>query len=143
MNKKELYDKALQIAIKAHEGQKDKSGRNYVMHPIRVSERCKTIDAKIVALLHDTIEDTDVTEDYLKTEGFPQEIIDAIKLVTRKEDETYQQFIERAANNAISREVKISDLEDNMDIRRLTEISDKSVERLRKYLAAWHYLQKQ
>ena len=143
MNKDELFDKALQIAIRAHERQKDKSGHDYIMHPIRVSERCKNIDAKIVALLHDTIEDTDVTPDYLIAEGFPEEVIDIILLVTRKENETYQQFIERAAKNPVSREVKIADLEDNMDIRRLSYISDESAERLRKYLKAWHYLQKQ
>ena len=143
MNKDELFDKALQIAIRAHERQKDKSGHDHIMHPIRVSERCKNIDAKIVALLHDTIEDTDVTPDYLIAEGFPEEVIDIILLVTRKEDETYQQFIERAAKNPVSREVKIADLEDNMDIRRLSYISDESAERLRKYLKAWHYLQKQ
>jgi (p)ppGpp synthase/HD superfamily hydrolase len=136
----ELYDCALRIAIRAHEGQKDKSRREYVMHPIRVAERCKDPRAKIVALLHDTIEDTDVTADYLRCEGFPEEIINAVLSVTKQEGEDYEHFVHRAAKNVIGREVKIADLEDNMDIRRLIEIKDEDVARLRKYLRAWQYL---
>lgn len=136
----ELYDHALRIAIRAHEGQQDKSGREYMMHPIRVAERCKDTRAKIVALLHDTIEDTDVTIDYLRKEGFPEEIIDAVLSVTKQEDENYEDFVRRSAKNAIGKEVKIADLEDNMDIRRLKEIKEEDVARLRKYLSAWQYL---
>lgn len=139
-NYNELYDHALRIAIRAHEGQQDKSGREYVMHPIRVAERCKDTRAKIVALLHDTIEDTDVTIEYLRKEGFPEEIIDAVLSVTKQEGENYEDFVRRAAKNAIGKEVKIADLEDNMDIRRLIEIKEEDVARLRKYLSAWQYL---
>lgn len=142
MNHTELYDLALQIAIRAHEGQKDKSGRDYIMHPIRVAERCTSPKAKIVALLHDTIEDTDVTTDYLREQGFPEEIIEGVLSVTNREGETYEDFVSRAAQNPIGREVKLADLEDNMDIRRLKELTDKDVERLRKYLRAWQYLNK-
>ena len=141
MNYDELFDRAMQIAIRAHMGQKDKAGRDYVMHPIRVAERCKDPRAKIVALLHDTIEDTPVTAEYLRGEGFPNEIILGVLSVTKRDDEEeYGDFVARAAENAIGREVKIADLEDNMDIRRLKEINDKDVERLRKYLRAWQYL---
>lgn len=140
MNWNELYDIALQIAIRVHKGQTDKSGRDYVMHPIRVSERCKEPRAKIVALLHDTIEDTDVTPEYLQSQGFPEEIIEGILSVTRKEGESYEAFVRRAAENTIGKEVKKADLEDNMDIRRLAEITDDDVKRLRKYLMAWQYL---
>ena len=143
MNYDELFDRAMQIAIRAHMGQKDKAGRDYVMHPIRVAERCKDPRAKIVALLHDTIEDTPVTAEYLRGEGFPEEIILGVLSVTKHdEEEEYDDFVARAAENAIGREVKIADLEDNMDIRRLKEINDKDVERLRKYLRAWQYLTK-
>ena len=140
MNDNELYDLALKIAIQAHRGQKDKAGREYVMHPIRVAERCKDPRAKIVALLHDTIEDTEVTAEFLLGEGFPEEIVNGILSVTKREGETYDDFVSRAATNAIGREVKIADLEDNMDIRRLREITDKDAERLRKYLRAWQFL---
>ena len=138
----ELYDLALRIAIRAHEGQKDKSEREYVMHPIRVAERCKNPRAKIVALLHDTIEDTDVTAEYLRSEVFPEEIIGAVLSVTKQEGESYEDFVCRAAENPIGKEVKIADLEDNMDIRRLKEITDEDFARLRKYLRSWQYLMK-
>ncbi len=140
MNWHELYDLALQIATKAHEGQKDKSGYEYIMHPIRVAERCKDTRAKIVALLHDTIEDTFVTTDYLRKQGFPDEIIEGVLSVTKREGESYDEFVRRAAENPLGKEVKKADLEDNMDIRRLKELTDEDVGRLRKYLRAWQFL---
>ncbi len=143
-NWNELYDLALRMAIRAHEGQRDKSGREYVMHPIRVAERCKDPKAKIVALLHDTIEDTDVTAEYLRSQGFPEEIIEGVLSVTKQEgeegEENYEDFVLRAAKNPLGKEVKLADLEDNMDIRRLKNITDDDVTRLRKYLRAWHLL---
>ena len=142
MNYNKLYDKALRIAIHAHKGQVDKAGREYVMHPIRVAERCKDPRAKIVALLHDTIEDTGVTEEYLRREGFPDEIISGVLSVTKRDKEEYDDFVRRAAENTIGRVVKIADLEDNMDIRRLPEMTDYDVARLRKYLRAWQFLTK-
>lgn len=144
MTLNKLYDLALRIAIRAHEGQKDKSGREYVTHPIRVAERCKDPRAKIVALLHDTIEDTVVTAEFLRSQGFPEEIIEGVLSVTKQEgeegEENYEDFVLRAAKNPLGKEVKMADLEDNMDIRRLKNITDKDVTRLRKYLRAWHLL---
>ncbi len=140
MDYNELYDKALQIAIRAHKGQKDKAGHDYILHPIRVSERCDDPRAKIVALLHDTIEDTNVTADYLREEGFTEEIVEAVLAVTRREGEEYNDYVRRAAQNELGRMVKRADLEDNMDIRRLPELTDRDVERLRKYLRAWQYI---
>ena len=140
MNYNELYDKALLIAKRAHAGQKDKAGQDYILHPIRVAERCDDPLAKIVALLHDTIEDSNVTADYLRKEGFREEIVEAVLAVTRREGEDYDDYVRRAAQNELSRMVKRADLEDNMDIRRLPELTNHDVERLRKYLRAWQYL---
>ena len=140
MNYNELYDKALQIAMRAHEGQKDKAGQDYVMHPIRVAERCDDPRAKVVALLHDTIEDSDITADYLREEGFTEEIVEAVLAVTRREGENYDDYVRRAAQNELGKMVKRADLEDNMDIRRLPELTDRDVERLQKYLRAWRGL---
>ena len=140
MNYNELYAKALRIAKRAHAGQKDKAGQDYITHPIRVAERCDDPRAKIVALLHDTIEDSNVTADYLRKEGFREEIVEAVLAVTRREGEDYDDYVRRAAQNELSRMVKRADLEDNMDIRRLPELTDRDVERLRKYLRAWRYL---
>jgi (p)ppGpp synthase/HD superfamily hydrolase len=93
-----------------------------------------------VALLHDTIEDTNVTADYLREEGFTEEIVEAVLAVTRREGEEYDDYVRHAAQNELGRMVKRADLEDNMDIRRLPELTDRDVERLRKYLRAWQYI---
>lgn len=135
-----LLEKALQIATKAHKGQVDKAGAAYIFHPIRVANRCNTDEERIVALLHDTIEDTHTTPEYLLSEGFPRNVVDAILSVTRNEDESYEDFIKRARLNPIGRQVKLHDLEDNMDVTRLNELTEKDIYRLNKYLKAYRYL---
>lgn len=135
-----LLEKAERIARMAHAEQKDKAGQDYISHPLRVSAKCTSPKAKIVALLHDTIEDTWVTPDFLKEQGFDNEIVEAVLSVTRHKDESYAQFVTRAAANNIGKEVKIADLEDNMDVRRLNDITEKDFARLCKYLHAWRYL---
>ena len=139
-NTSTLLEKALQIATDAHLYQVDKAGAPYIFHPIRVSNRCSTDDEKIVALLHDTIEDTEVTAEYLLMEGFPRNIVDAILSVTRNEDENYEDFIKRSRLNPIGRQVKLHDLEDNMDITRLNQLTEKDLYRLNKYIKAYKYL---
>ena len=133
-------EKAERIARKAHAGQTDKAGEDYISHPLRVSARCTSPKAKIVALLHDTVEDTYVTPEYLKEQGFDNEVVEGVLSVTRNEGESYAQFVERAAENPIGKEVKIADLEDNMDVRRLGDLAEKDMARLHKYLHAWRYL---
>jgi (p)ppGpp synthase/HD superfamily hydrolase len=140
MSQHKLLEKALTIALKAHAGQVDKSGAVYVFHPIRVAERCATEKEKIVALLHDTIEDISVTPEFLSEQGFPRTIIEAVLGVTRQKNESYEDFVRRACLNPISRQVKIHDLEDNMDIRRLGEVTEKDLPRLNKYLRAYEFL---
>lgn len=135
-----LLEKALLIATKAHAGQTDKAGVPYVFHPIRVSCKCVTNEEKIVALLHDTIEDTHITTDFLLSEGFPCKIIDAILSVTRNKNESYSDFIKRCRKNTIGKQVKIHDLEDNMDISRLPQVTEKDLARLNKYIEAYKYL---
>lgn len=135
-----LYEKALSIASSKHHGQMDKGGQPYLGHLVRVSNACTSDKAKIVALLHDSIEDTDVTPEYLRTEGFPEDVVKSILAVTRKTDEEYEDFMQRVAKNRLGREVKIRDLEDNMDVRRLEELTDSNIERLKKYFKAWRYL---
>lgn len=135
-----LLEKALQIATDAHIYQVDKAGKSYIFHPIRVANRCNNDNERIVALLHDTIEDMEVTAEYLLIEGFPRNIVDAILSVTRNKDESYEDFIKRSRLNPIGRQVKIHDLEDNMDITRLSELTEKDLVRLNKYLKAYRYL---
>lgn len=134
-------ERAIQIATEAHKGQFDKAGREYIGHPIRVMEMGKTEDEKIVGVLHDVIEDTDWTFERLEAEGFSQEVINALRCVTKtSENENYDDFIDRVKKNPLAASVKINDLTDNMDIRRLPYLSDKDVKRLKKYLKAYKRL---
>lgn len=139
----ELREKAMQIAIKVHRGQLDKGGNDYINHPIRVSENCNSGDEKVVALLHDTIEDGDITADYLLMQGFPHDIVDAVLSVSRKRGEDYFDFIQRCKANPIGRRVKIVDLKDNMDITRLKELTEKDINRLKKYHKAYNILKRE
>lgn len=129
-----LLERALQIAVHAHAGQKDKSGEAYIFHPIRVMARCTSRDAQIVALLHDTVEDTDLTIDQLRAEGFPENILQTLQLVTHDDGVPYDAYIDALLHDPVAVEVKIADLEDNSDIRRLHEIGPNEVQRLQKYL---------
>jgi (p)ppGpp synthase/HD superfamily hydrolase len=139
-NIEELYHLALSIATVAHKGQKDKAGADYISHPMRVARRCSTKEQRIVALLHDVIEDTDIDESYLLDKGFPAYIVDALSAVTRNDGESYEDFIMRSKQNPISRVVKLHDLEDNLDVRRLERITEKDSERINKYLKAYRFL---
>lgn len=136
-----LLAKAIEIALKAHDGQTDKAGMPYIGHVMRVMQAGRTIDEKIVGVLHDIVEDTHWTFDMLLAEGFPPHIVDALRCVTKiSDDEPYEQFIERVKTNPLAVAVKINDLTDNMDIRRLSDLTDKDVQRLRKYLQAYREL---
>lgn len=137
-----MFEKALHIARKAHNGQTDKAGKPYILHPIRVAQRCNTDTERIVALLHDVIEDTEITPNNLYSAGFSKTIVDAVLSVTRREYESYFKFIERCSLNPIGRIVKIHDLEDNMDITRLDSLTESDLKRLNKYLKAYRYLTK-
>ncbi len=133
--------RAIEIATEAHKGQFDKSGKDYIGHPLRVMEMGKTEEEKIVGVLHDVVEDTDWTFERLAGEGFSEEIIGALRCVTKtSENENYDDFIERVKKNPLAVGVKINDLTDNMDIRRLPYLSDKDVKRLKKYLKAYKKL---
>ena len=135
-----ILDKAALICVTKHQGQRDKAGAAYFQHPMRIAMSCEKDEEKIVALLHDTIEDTDVTPEWLKQQGFSDEIVEAILSVTRNPGEDYQEFVARAKKNPIGRIVKIHDLEDNLNVLRLSEISPEMAERLTKYLKALEYL---
>ena len=138
-----LLAKATTLALKAHEGQFDKSGMPYAGHIMCVMAAGRTIDEKIVGVLHDVVEDTDWTFDALLNEGFPVHIVDALRCVTKVSDcEPYDEFIERVKSNPLAVAVKINDLTDNMDVRRYKELSEWDVKRLRKYLKAYQELTK-
>ena len=135
-----LLDKAAQLCVNKHAGQRDKMGCAYFQHPMRVAMRCSTNEQKIVALLHDIIEDTDITALDLLKKGFPLFIVKAILSVTKQPDENYDEFVERASYNSIGRVVKLHDLEDNLDVLRLNELDERMIQRYNMYLKARRYL---
>ena len=139
----DLLSKATTIAIEAHKGQVDKTGMPYLGHIMRVMNAGKSIDEKICGVLHDLVEDTDWTFKKLEEQGFPKQIIDALKCVTKLfDDEPYDEFIQRVKSNPLAIAVKINDLTDNMDIRRLNDLSESDFKRLQKYLSAYKELTK-
>jgi len=135
MTKEELLNKAMLIAIEAHKEQVDKNGQPYIGHIFRVMNMGKTMDEKICGVLHDIVEDTCWTFEMLKAEGFPQHIIDALKCLTKlSEDEPYENFISRILTNDLAVRVKINDLSDNLDVKRYNELTERELNRLKKYL---------
>lgn len=135
-----MLEKAIQIALNAHYGQTDKAGKSYIFHLLRVMNKGNTEVEKICGILHDLIEDTEWTFDELKKEGFSDEILQVLDCLTKRENENYDDFIQRVAQNSTAIRVKINDLENNMDITRLSQITEKDLERLNKYLKAYYYL---
>ena len=111
-------EEAIGIAVQAHRGQKDRAGAPYILHPLRMMFRVQTDAERMAAVLHDVVEDTDWTLDALRERGFPDEVVDAVDHLTRREGESYDEFVTRAAAHPVARRVKLADLEDNMDVRR-------------------------
>jgi (p)ppGpp synthase/HD superfamily hydrolase len=134
---------AIALAAEAHRGQVDKSGQPYILHPLRVMLRCRTDAQRIAAVLHDVVEDTGRTPDDLRDLGYPAEILAALDCLTKRDGESYEAFVERAAADPIARVVKLADIEDNLDLRRLPGVSDRDVDRLGRYVRAWRRLQQE
>ena len=133
--------RAIEIATKAHTGQVDKAGKDYIEHPLRVMAMGTTESEKIVGVLHDVLEDTPITIEFLSKEGFSQKILDALLCVTKISDnEDYDHFITRILTNPLAIKVKINDLIDNMDLTRLNKVTDKDLKRLQKYQRAYNRL---
>ncbi|NLB21035.1 MAG: hypothetical protein GX829_09525 [Clostridium sp.] len=138
-----FFERALTLATIKHAGQVDKGGRPYIMHVIRVMQGVEDDDEKIIALLHDLIEDTDFTLDDLKEYEFLDEIIDGVSLLTRDPEAGYMKYIENLSNNKKARNVKLSDLKDNQDHTRLKNpMTEEGQIRLEKYRAAEAYIRK-
>jgi (p)ppGpp synthase/HD superfamily hydrolase len=133
-------DRAILIAAQAHLGQRDKSGAPYILHPLRIMMRMESEAAMIAAALHDVVEDSDWTIEQLRGEGFSEEVLEALDCLTRRDGETYDEFVARAQANSIARQVKIADLEDNMNVKRLGEMTSKDLARIEKYHRAWRAL---
>ena len=136
----ELTNKAIKIAFEAHAGQLDRSGLPYVLHPIHVAEQMKDEDTCVVALLHDVIEDTDMTLEDLRTYGFTEAQLEGVRLMTRLEDEDYFDYVRNLKDNPIARAVKIEDLKHNSDKARISVMTDDDQKRLERYKKALEIL---
>ncbi|OJU66882.1 MAG: guanosine-3',5'-bis(diphosphate) 3'-pyrophosphohydrolase [Acinetobacter sp. 39-4] len=126
-------EQAISLAAKQHEGQVDKANAPYILHPLRVMLNVPTIEHKIVAVLHDILEDTETTIEDLYQFGFQEHIIDAIVALTKKQGETRLEAALRARQNPIARVVKLADINDNMDLSRIQSPPVKDFERLKEY----------
>lgn len=126
-------DKAIEVACKVHAGQIDKAGRPYILHPLRLMLKLQCEIEMMVAVLHDVVEDSDVSLDDLKAYGFAEQIIEAVDCLSRRQNESYESFIVRVSENQLARKVKIEDIKDNMDLTRLETVCEKDLLRVEKY----------
>ncbi len=138
----QLTKKALQLAYRAHHGQTDKSGLPYIHHPIHLAEQMTEEYAAVCALLHDVVEDTEYTFEDLEKEGFPAEVIEALRLLTHDDAEDYLDYVRRIRTNPIASAVKKADLMHNSDLSRLETVTERDRMRLDKYSKALDILKK-
>ena len=137
-----MLGKAIALAAKVHEEQTDKGGKPYILHPIRMMMRLRTDDEELmaIAILHDVVEDSDVTLEDLYMMGFSVRIIAGVDALTKREGESYDDFIHRCAANPDSKLVKREDIKDNSDVTRLKGLTEKDFRRMEKYCKAYEYL---
>lgn len=133
-----LLEKAIRIALEAHQGQVDKAGQLYVLHPLRCMMAVRTDVQRIAAVLHDVVEDTEWTLEALAAEGFPPDVVDIVDRLSRRDDESYNASIARVIESKDAIAVKLADLEDNLDVTRLSEVTDEDRSRLSMYVRTWH-----
>jgi (p)ppGpp synthase/HD superfamily hydrolase len=133
-------EKAIELAAREHAGETDKGGSPYIFHPLRLMFAVKTPFEKMAAVLHDVVEDTSVTLDDLRDEGFHPDVISAIEALTKRTGESRMEAAARAAANPIAIVVKLADVTDNMDLSRISEPTDRDFARLKEYFAVKKYL---
>jgi (p)ppGpp synthase/HD superfamily hydrolase len=135
-----LEELAFEIAKEAHAGQTDKAGRDYILHPQQVAAMVTTDEEKAVALLHDILEDTDVTAGDLLAKGLPIAVVEAVKVLTKKDNQNYAAYLAGVKKNGLATAVKLADLKHNSDLSRLEKITRKDRDRAEKYRKAIEYL---
>lgn len=132
----ELTKKAMKIAFEAHKNQVDKNGMPYIYHPVHLAEQMTDENTICVALLHDVVEDTDITLEDLEKEGFPEKIIAALRLMTHDKSVPYMDYVKAISTNPIAKAVKLADLKHNSDLTRLDVVDEKAIKRVEKYKQA-------
>ena len=139
-SKQPMLELALSIATKAHRGQFDKAGIDYIEHPIFVASQVDSEEEKAVALLHDVIEDSSVTAEELLNAGLPETVVTAVQILSKKKGQDYQTYLKTVKSNPLARAVKLADLKHNSDLLRLETITGKDLGGLEKYKKAIDYL---
>ena len=135
-----LLEKCIQFALEVHAGQRDRYGRPYILHPLYLMSQMDTEVEMMAAVLHDVIEDSDMTLDDLRQLGLPEEVVQAVSLLTHDESDSYDDYVRKLKPNRIARKIKLADLLHNMDIRRMDRVTEKDAARLDKYRRAWERL---
>ena len=138
--KQSQSEKAYEIAKRAHLGQVDKAGEDYIKHPEKVASFVETDEEKAVAYLHDVIEDTELTLEDLHEYEFSKEVIEAVDIITKKKGEDYRSYLNSVKKNKLAKAVKLADLRHNSDLTRLTKVTEKDIERKEKYQKAIDFL---
>ena len=128
-----MLEKAIEIAVEAHRGQIDKAGKEYILHPMRVMLRGRNDTEMIIGILHDVVEDTPVTLDMLRLEGFSEEILAALDCITKHNEESYSAFIDRVLTNPLATQIRLYDMEDNLKRDRIPYPTPKDEARFQKY----------
>jgi (p)ppGpp synthase/HD superfamily hydrolase len=138
-----LTKKALMLCFNSHKDQVDKTGLPYVFHPFHLAEQMDDEISTVCALLHDVVEDTDTTFDELSEMGFPNEVIDVLKLLTHAPEVEYMEYVEKISENPTATKVKIADLMHNSDLSRMDTVDEWAIKRTEKYKNALKLLQKE
>ncbi len=136
-----MLEKAIQIAVQAHAGQKDRADQPYILHPLRIMFALSTETEQICGVLHDVVEDTGYTFERLRSEGFSEEVIEALEQLTKRKREPYDDYISRVLTNPLAIKVKAADLNDNMHLSRLNKITPKDIKNMQKYERALERIQ--
>ena len=136
-----LLERAIEIALESHHGQTDRYGSPYILHPLLVMMHMDNDNEMMAAVLHDVLEDSNLTLEFLRDQGFPAEVLEAVRLLTHDaETFSYSEYVRRLKLNPIAAKVKLADLKHNMDIRRMDHVEEKDAIRLEKYRRAWETL---
>lgn len=136
-----LTKKALSLCFEAHKNQVDKSGLPYVFHPFHLAESMTDELSTVCALLHDVAEDTEYSFSDIRNTGFPEEVLEVLRLLTHEDGVEYEDYVKNLSKNPVARKVKLEDLKHNSDLTRLDTVTEKDLERARKYKNAIEFLE--
>ena len=137
-----LLETAIRLAAKVHKGQTDRFGKPYILHVMRVMMKGHDFDEQVLGALHDVLERSELTLDEIEKKGFSPRVVKALEVITRRAEETYEQYIDRVVENTLAIHVKLNDLADKMDLLHVEQLDDSDMKRYNKQLAAYHRMKK-